>query len=142
MTLIGEMMKMSIASALALTTFASMAQAQSNVTLYGNFDEYMGYIRSSNGDHITGLNDGAILRTRLGVRGAEALSKGYEVKYTLEMGVNADTGVAADSTRLFDRQAWVGLNTPVGEVRAGRQNTEIFYTGARSTIRNEPPSAR
>ncbi|MBD8532919.1 MULTISPECIES: porin [unclassified Massilia] len=122
-------MKNKIAGALALTACAGLAQAQSNLTLYGNFDEYIGYIRSSNGSHITGLNDGAILRTRLGVRGSEALRAGYEIKYTLEMGINADTGAAADSSRLFDRQSWVGLNTPAGEVRVGRQNTEIFLTG-------------
>jgi predicted porin len=122
-------MKKRIASALALTACASLAQAQSNVTLYGNFDEYLGYIHSSNGEHITGLNDGAILRTRLGVRGSEGLAAGYEVKYTLEMGINADTGASADTNRLFDRQAWVGVATPVGELRVGRQNTEIFFTG-------------
>jgi predicted porin len=122
-------MKNRIAGALALSAFASLAQAQSNVTIYGDFDEYLGYIHSSNGSHITGLNDGAILRSRLGLRGSEALQPGYEVKYTLEMGVNADTGAAADASRLFDRQSWVGMNTPAGEVRIGRQNTEIFLTG-------------
>jgi predicted porin len=122
-------MKSRIAGAFALTACAGLAQAQSNVTLYGNFDEYVGYIRSSNGSHVTGLNDGAILRSRLGVRGGETLSPGYEVKYTLETGLNADTGTSADTSRLFDRQAWLGLNTPVGEVRVGRQNTEIFLTG-------------
>lgn len=122
-------MKKRLVSALVLAFVTGLAQAQSNVTLYGNFDEYVGYIRSSNGEHITGLNDGAILRTRLGVRGTEALDKGYELKYTLEMGINADTGASAEANRLFDRQAWVGMNTPAGEVRVGRQNTEIFLTG-------------
>jgi predicted porin len=122
-------MKTRLATALTLAAFAGLAQAQSAVTLYGNVDEYVGYIRSSNGSHITGLNDGAILRTRLGVRGSEALDKGYALNYTLEMGINADTGTSADSSRLFDRQAWVGVNTPAGEVRVGRQNTEIFLTG-------------
>ncbi|HEX8601951.1 MAG TPA: porin [Pseudoduganella sp.] len=122
-------MKTTIASALALTACASLAQAQSGVTLYGNFDEYIGYIHSSNGSHITGLNDGAILRSRLGVRGSEALGNGYEIKYVLETGLAADTGAAADSSRLFDRQAWIGVNAPFGEIRVGRQNTEIFATG-------------
>jgi predicted porin len=126
---IGDKMKSRIAGALVLTACASMAQAQSNVTLYGNFDEYIGYIRSSNGSHITGLNDGAILRSRLGVRGSEALQAGYEFKYNLELGLNADTGAAAEASRLFDRQAWLGVATPAGEVRVGRQNTEIFVTG-------------
>jgi predicted porin len=122
-------MKTRIAGALALSAFAGLAQAQSNITLYGDIDEYIGYIRSSSGAHITGLNDGAILRSRLGVRGSEALREGYELKYTLEMGINADTGAGADSGRLFDRQSWVGVATPAGELRIGRQNTEIFFTG-------------
>jgi predicted porin len=122
-------MKTRIAGALALSAFATLAQAQSNITLYGDIDEYIGYIHSSNGSHITGLNDGAILRSRLGVRGSEAIKDGYALKYTLEMGLNADTGAAADSARQFDRQSWVGVATPAGELRIGRQNTEIFFTG-------------
>ena len=114
---------------LALAALAGTAQAQDGVTLYGNFDEYLGYIHSSNGSHITGLNDGAILRSRLGVRGAEALANGYKINFTLEMGVAADTGAGAESGRLFDRQAWVGVSAPAGELRVGRQNTEIFATG-------------
>lgn len=122
-------MKTNTAVAIALTACAGLAQAQSNITVYGNFDEYIGYIHSSNGSSITGLNDGAILRSRLGFRGGETLSPGYDIKFTLETGLNADAGTQADSSRLFDRQTWVGLSAPFGEVRVGRQNTEIFATG-------------
>lgn len=108
---------------------AQAATPDSAVTIYGNFDEYFGHIRSSSGAHINGLNDGAILRSRLGVRGAEALDGGYAIKYNLELGFNADSGTAADTGRLFDRQAWVGLGTPFGEFRVGRQNTDIFLIG-------------
>jgi predicted porin len=119
------------------TLFACMAAAcpaiaaaqAGGVTLYGTFDEYIGHVRSSSGAHVTGLNDGAILRSRLGVRGAEDLGGGMQLKYVLELGLNADSGTAADSSRLFDRQAWVGLATKAGEFRAGRQNTEIFMIG-------------
>ena len=103
--------------------------APAALTIYGDIDEYVGYIHSSSGAHVTGLNDGSILRSRLGVRGAEALGNGYEARFNVELGANADTGTAADTSRLFDRQAWVGVNTPVGEFRAGRQNTEIFLIG-------------
>ncbi|MBY0238732.1 MAG: porin [Burkholderiaceae bacterium] len=118
-------------AALLLAGAACAAQAQSTAStvLYGTFDEYIGYIRSSSGNSITGLNDGAILRSRLGVRGTEELGNGLQMKFTLEQGVNADTGSGADSSRLFDRQAWIGLNTPYGEFRAGRQNTQVFYIG-------------
>ncbi|GGX93879.1 porin [Massilia dura] len=114
----------------ATVAFPALAGAQSaGVTLYGNFDEYIGHVRSSSGAHVTGLNDGAILRSRLGVRGSEDLGDGLLLKYNLELGLNADTGTGADSSRLFDRQAWIGLATKAGEFRAGRQNTEIFMIG-------------
>jgi predicted porin len=125
-------MKKYIVRACILAAFPSVALAQasgSGVTIYGDFDEYYGYIHSSSGNHITGLNDGAILRSRLGFRGNEVLRPGYEAKFNLEMGFNADTGTGADPSRLFDRQAWVGVGTPFGEVRIGRQNTEIFLIG-------------
>jgi predicted porin len=122
------MKKQAIALA-CMAAWQAAAQAQSNVAIYGNFDEYLGYIRSSSGAHITGLNDGAVLRSRLGFRGTEDVGGGYKVKFTLEQGINADTGTGADSTRLFDRQAWVGIEAPGGEYRIGRQNTEIFLIG-------------
>ena len=107
----------------------ALAQGQGQTTLYGNIDEYVGYIRSSSGASIIGLNDGAILRSRLGVRGGEDLGGGYQFKFTLEQGFATDSGVMADSSRLFDRQAWIGLAGPYGEWRIGRQNTEIFMAG-------------
>lgn len=114
---------------LAGAAWSAHAQNASGAVLYGTLDEYIGYIRSSSGNSITGLNDGAILRSRLGVRGTEELGNGLQMKFTLEQGINADTGAGADSSRLFDRQAWIGLNTPYGEFRAGRQNTQVFYIG-------------
>jgi predicted porin len=123
-------MKKHIARACILAAFPTLALAQGQgVTIYGNFDEYLGYIHSNSGAHITGINDGSLLRSRLGFRGAEVLAPGYEAKFNLELGFNADTGTGADTSRLFDRQAWVGINTPFGEVRLGRQNTEIFLIG-------------
>jgi predicted porin len=125
----GEYMKKQFAALLAMTACAAAANAQSNVTIYGAVDLYVGYIKSSSGQHITGLNDGAINRSRLGFFGAEDLGSGYQAKYQLEQGINADSGTLADSRRLFDRQAWVGINTPAGEFRLGRQNTEIQQIG-------------
>jgi predicted porin len=122
-----------LALACSLAACAAPALAQktepSALVIYGDFDEYLGYIHSSSGAHITGLNDGAILRSRLGFRGAESLGAGYAATFNLELGFNADTGTGADTSRLFDRQAWVGFDTPVGQWRAGRQNTEIFLIG-------------
>jgi predicted porin len=99
------------------------------LTLYGNFDLYLNIMHSSSGRNIVAIQDGAILRSRLGLRGAIEFRDRFKASFVLEQGVNATSGAAADVTRLFDRQAWVGLATPVGEFRVGRQNTEVFLRG-------------
>ena len=112
------------------TVVPAVVPSASNVTLYGVLDEYIGYIKSSNGTHSLGLDDGAFLRSRFGIRGLEDLGGGYKTTFTLENGFSGINGTQADTTRLFDRQAWVGMQTPVGEFRVGRQNTTIFFNGA------------
>jgi predicted porin len=114
-----------------LAVCSATVQADTNVTIYGNLDQYLGYIKSNGtgGHSITGLNDGSILRSRLGLRGIEELGGSYQAKFNLETGFNTDSGTFADPSRVFDRQAWVGMNTAAGEFRAGRQNTEIFFIG-------------
>jgi predicted porin len=101
-----------------------------NLTLYGNVDYYLNYQKSSSGSHITSLQDGAYLRTRIGLRGDKAVADGYTIKFQVEQGLNDTTGAQADATRLFDRQLWAGVATPVGEFRVGRQNTAVFYKGS------------
>lgn len=118
--------------ALLLSASAGLASAQaSNVTLYGTLDQYFSYLSSDSGAKIKALSDGAFLRSRWGLRGTEDLGGGLTAKFQLEAGLSADTGAAADTTRLFDRQAWVGLaSASYGELRLGRQNTAIFFRGS------------
>jgi predicted porin len=108
--------------------------------VYGDFDEYLNHMRSSSGAKINALQDGAILRSRLGFAGTKDFGSGYGGAFTLETGFNATNGAQADqpnaattglttSGRLFDRQAWAGLTSPYGEIRLGRQNTDIQATG-------------
>lgn len=112
-----------------LGVLACAAHAQSSVTLYGSVDQYLSRLSSSSGAHVTALEDGTTLRSRLGFRGEEDLGGGLKAKFALEMGLSADSGSPADTTRSFDRQSWVGLATSWGEFRFGRQNTAIFYRG-------------
>src|SRR5215467_3677691 len=124
--------------ALALTSAgASNAQGTlsyskdgANVQLYGDLDYYLSYMTSSSGSKLIALQDGAYLRTRLGIKGDKDLGNGYAAKFNLEQGLNETNGAQADTTRLFDRQAWGGFATPGGEFRFGRQNTAIFYRGS------------
>ncbi|MDB5897996.1 MAG: polymerase [Ramlibacter sp.] len=118
-----------LAIAAGLGLAACTAQAQSSVTLYGSVDQYLSYLRSSSGAHVLALEDGTTLRSRFGFRGEEDLGGGIKAKFQLEAGFNADSGIAADATRGFDRQTWVGFATPYGEFRFGRQNGVVFYRG-------------
>ncbi len=108
--------------------------------LYGDIDEYLNHMRSTSGAKVNALQDGAILRSRLGFAGSKDFGAGYGGAFTLETGLNATNGTQADqpnanttgltsSGRLFDRQAWAGVTSPYGELRVGRQNTEIFFGG-------------
>jgi len=128
-----KIVRASIAAAASLLCAGAFAQSTS-VTLYGDIDMYLNYMKSSSHtatNTIKSLNDGAALRSRIGFKGYEELDSDLGVKFQLESGLSADTGAQADSTgRFFDRQAWVGLASKTyGEFRAGRQNTAIFYRG-------------
>jgi predicted porin len=121
-------MKLRTLALAALAACGTAAFAQSSVTLYGTVDQYINTMKSSSGASATALEDGAFLRTRLGMRGVEDLGNGLQAKFNLEMGINGDTGATAGNG--FDRQSWVGLASPTwGEIRIGRQNTAIFYRG-------------
>jgi predicted porin len=108
--------------------------------VYGDIDEYVNHMKSSSGAKINALQDGAILRSRLGLTGSKDFGSGYAGNFTLETGLNATNGAQADqananitglttSGRLFDRQAWAGVSSPYGEFRVGRQNTDIQSQG-------------
>lgn len=128
-----KIIRAAVAAAASLLCAASYAQTTSSVTLYGSLDQYLNYIKSSNDSKtntIKSLNDGSTLRSRIGFKGVESLTDDLSVKFQLEGGLGADTGAQADSTRFFDRQAWVGLSSKTyGEFRAGRQNGIVFGRG-------------
>ena len=126
---IGAAASMAAGSAAAQTPL-TYSVSGANLTLYGDVDYYLNYQKSSSGSHIVSLQDGAYLRTRIGLRGDKSVAEGYTVKFQAEQGLNDTTGAQADATRLFDRQLWAGLATPLGEFRVGRQNTAVFYKGS------------
>jgi predicted porin len=109
---------------------ATIRVADASFTLYGDLDLYFNYMHSSSGANIFAIQDGAMLRSRVGMRGEVDFGDGFKGNFVVEQGLNGTSGAPADATRLFDRQAWAGLVTPAGEFRVGRQNTEVFLRGA------------
>lgn len=121
-------MKRKLLAALVLGFFAGVANAQTNVTIYGIVDA--GISRTDNGAvKTTELGSGLQSGSRIGFRGTEDLGGGLAAIFALENGFNVDTGTLGQSnattTRLFGRQAFVGLQGGFGAVRLGRQYNPI-----------------
>ena len=140
---------LSSAIALALTALASgTALAQSSVTIYGNIDVSVDRVKkeagskdfSALGTQANTAINGRQSQTRvgpdmssqsaLGFRGVEDLGGGYKGNFVLEGQMGVDNGALLRDGRLFGRQAYVGLTTPFGEVRLGRQYAPIFFSSA------------
>ena len=151
-------MKKSLLAIAAIGAFASAAQAQSSVTVYGILD--VGYIgsntRVSNGG-TTGTNAGLVTKStssafgqsaestsRLGFKGTEDLGGGTSAFFTAEFQLypqdqtlsgNSSSKEAVSSTAqsggLLNRQTFVGLKKAgLGQTAIGMQYTPVFNAGA------------
>lgn len=118
------MKKTSLAAvSLALLAVAGAARAQSSVTLYGLIDEGVMYVNhaSASANEI-GLSSGNLSGSRWGLKGSEDLGSGLKAIFALESGFNVNTGKLGQSSRMFGRQAYVGLTGDSwGSVTLGRQ---------------------
>jgi predicted porin len=131
-------MKKSLLALAALSAFATAAQAQSTVTVYGivdagitetTTDTTASGATTSIKDKTTG-NGGAYTSQRLGFRGTEDLGGGLKANFVYEFGLNDNDGVAADvdsgtdnATPTTTRVATVGLSGSFGALDIGRQTT-------------------
>jgi predicted porin len=129
-----------IAVAVAASCCApTVAQAQSNVTVYGRL--YPEIVRvnvsgaTAKGAPVSTLAAAASgaadvnqttedsPNSRLGFRGTEALGGGLTAIFQLEIGLGVDTGTNTSSTSLFSRDTFVGLTGGFGTVRLGSMDT-------------------
>lgn len=127
-----------IACACLAASGAAQAQgAASSVTIYGVIDASIEHV-SNTGPSGEGLTRAPALTgsapSRFGFRGSEDLGGGLKAVFTLESGFSPDTGVLNQGSRLFGRQAFVGLSGPWGTVTLGRQYTMLFHSILESDI--------
>jgi general bacterial porin, GBP family len=102
--------------------FATAAQAQSSVTLYGLIDAGLTYTNNQGGSHNFKETSGSVNGSRWGLRGAEDLGGGLKAIFVLENGFNIGNGQLGQNSREFGRQAFVGLSSnQYGAVTLGRQ---------------------
>ena len=137
-------MKKSLIVLAALGAFASVASAQSSVTLYGRVDLS---VNKPVGSASKGISNGS--GSRFGVRGVEDLGGGMSAFFNLEHRFDADTGgsqnfpagnagcmntaancLAADKTvganRFWGGRSIVGLQGGFGKITLGREYTTAF----------------
>jgi len=102
--------------------FAMSAHAQSSVTLYGTLDAGMVYSNNEGGHSNWQQASGSVSNTYFGLRGNEDLGGGLHAIFTLESGFNLNSGQFTQTNSLFNRQAYVGLQSEqYGTVTLGRQ---------------------
>jgi predicted porin len=121
-------MKKSLLLLSILGSTAGLAQAQSNVTLFGLVDVWLGKGKTetlTNGKFVTSgdtaqLTSAGLNGNRWGVRGTEDLGGGLKALFVLESGFNLDTGVSSSTTnQSFGRQAYVGMEGGLGTLQLG-----------------------
>lgn len=112
--------------ALAVLATTGAAFAQSSVALYGRLDVGVANVKNEvSGDGVsrTKLDSNILNNSLWGLRGVEDLGNGLKATFNIESGLSVDTGAQADTTRLFNRKATVGLAGAFGTVELGRNYT-------------------
>jgi GBP family porin len=114
------------ALAVAAASFAGAAHAQSTVTLYGLIDAGVMYTSNQSGSSNVQQTSGALNGSRWGLRGSEDLGGGLKTIFVLENGFSISNGTAKQGSRMFGRQAFVGLSSDqAGTVTLGRQYDSV-----------------
>ena len=116
------MFKKSLAAVAVLGAFAGSALA-ADVQLYGLVDLGLNWTQVDNGKTTTdsfGMGSGQNSGSRFGLKGTEDLGNGYKVGFNLENSFKADDGAFDKGSRLFHRESILFVQTPYGELSAGR----------------------
>lgn len=110
------------AAAMTATALAAMTAGAATVDVYGVVDTGLHYVKADSGDTSVTMDSGISKGSRVGLIGSEDLGGGYKIVFNLETGFSLDDG-SFDNTknRLFNRNAYLGVDSPYGEVRFGRQ---------------------
>lgn len=113
--------------ALAVAGLASAgAFAQTNVTVYGVADMYVGSFKTDGMERSTQVNSGGLAGSRIGFKGVEDLGNGLKALFTMEYALSLDNEESAtgNGTGIGKaRQGFVGLTGGFGTAVAGRLQT-------------------
>jgi predicted porin len=104
----------------------SVSYAQTSVTIYGIIDAGVTYISNQAGSHNAVMGTGVLTPSLIGFRGTEDLGGGMRAMFTLENEFEVQNGTITGNNGLFNRQSWVGLGGPWGNLTLGNQYEFMF----------------
>ena len=119
------MKKIALVAALAAIT-AAPAFAQS-VTLWGRLNTTVESQKFGSQDRKIVVQNNS---SRLGFKGSEDLGGGLKASFSLEHGLNSDTGAATGGTTFWNRASWVQLEGSFGGVRLGKWFPGSYFATA------------
>jgi len=99
--------------------------AQRSITLYGTLDTSI-EVTNPGAGYVTRMDSGAYRGSRFGITGKEYLGSGIYAVFDLENGFGSADGSTSTPGSIFNRQAWLGIQSPYGTVRIGRQYSPIY----------------
>ena len=114
--------------ALAVAGAVAVPAMAQNVTMYGTVDTGMVKTDTSGGASPTAAANSKYGSSLIGFKGSEDLGGGLTAQFQLEGSLTPSTGIVgknpstatADSTEIFNREAWVGVSGSFGHVRLGQ----------------------
>ncbi len=119
------MKKIALVAALAATA-AAPAFAQS-VTLWGRLNTSVESQKFGSQDRKIVVQNNS---SRLGFKGSEDLGGGLKASFSLEHGLNSDTGAATGGTTFWNRASWVQLEGSFGGIRLGKWFPGSYFATA------------
>jgi predicted porin len=122
-------MKKSLFALAALSAFATTAQAQSSVTLYGNLDLTEAYISSSANKSVA-LTHAANTTSVWGLTGSEDMGGGLKTGFDLKSEINLTTGQTGSTTSGVSPGAATQTYTPGGNANLFTRGANVFISSA------------
>lgn len=99
-------------------------------SFYGRVDVFLDYGTGGSSGSRLSLESGGYTGSRVGIKGGRELTRGVQAIYQLEAGYFINNGRIGQSsggnTRLFGRQAYVGIEGRLGRLTVGRQYSPYF----------------
>jgi predicted porin len=135
--------------AAAALSCAGAAQAQNSVSIYGALDAGVLntsttagalYTPSADTGKLTGIKDGGIGGSNIGLKGERDMGNGNKAYFQLQGNIKLNDGAfgganSAGTTTNFNQMALVGLSGKAGDVKIGRQVSPMYFAMASTDAR-------